>query len=136
MRKFVWVLTGFAALVFFSGCSTTKPASSPTQENRVQGMENKPEVLESNAPAPGTPGTEAGSMAAPASTLSGVTVQTMTKKQVQEALKNAGYYDGNIDGKFGPKTKAAVKQFQKDMGLKVDGVVGSKTKEKLLKYLK
>ena len=136
MRKFVWLLAGFASLVFFSGCSTTKPATSATLENSAPATENKAEVLESNAPVPAASGTETGSVAAPASTLSGVTVETMTKKQVQEALKNAGYYDGNIDGRFGPKTKAAVKQFQKDMGLKVDGVVGSKTKEKLLKYLK
>ena len=130
MRKFVWMLTGFAALVFLSGCSTTRPASSASVENRAPAVENKPEVVESNAPAPGAAGTETAGVGAAASTLSGVTAETMTKKQVQEALKNAGYYDGNIDGKFGPKTKAAIKQFQKDMGLKVDGIAGIKTKER------
>lgn len=37
------------------------------------------------------------------------------------------------DGNFGPKTEAAVRQFQKDHGLVVDGVVGAYTWRELLK---
>ncbi|WP_224753628.1 RHS repeat-associated core domain-containing protein [Paenibacillus terricola] len=47
-------------------------------------------------------------------------------KAIQEKLVKAGY-DVSTDGKFGPKTAAAVKQFQKDMGIKADGVVGNQT---------
>lgn len=46
---------------------------------------------------------------------------------VQTALKEKGYYSGNIDGIFGIKTKNAVMNFQKDNGLIVDGIVGEKT---------
>jgi peptidoglycan hydrolase-like protein with peptidoglycan-binding domain len=45
---------------------------------------------------------------------------------VQSVLKSS-YYKGAIDGGFGSLTEAAVKAFQKEKGLTVDGIVGSKT---------
>jgi hypothetical protein len=45
----------------------------------------------------------------------------------QHALVELGYDPGPIDGAFGPKTKAALKQFQSDHGLTPDGVWGPKT---------
>ncbi len=50
-----------------------------------------------------------------------------TTEDVQTALKNAGLYIGNIDGKKGPMTKKAIEDFQKANGLAVDGKVGLKT---------
>jgi len=48
-------------------------------------------------------------------------------KQLQEKLNAAGYDCGKADGDFGKKTEAAVKSFQSNNGLDVDGVVGPKT---------
>jgi len=59
----------------------------------------------------------------------------LSPKQIQRALKSAGFYDGPIDGKIGPKTKAAVLAFQKANGLKADGIVGKRTAAALNKYL-
>lgn len=42
------------------------------------------------------------------------------------------YTSGKVDGIFGTKTVAAVRQFQQAKGLKVDGIVGKMTWEKLL----
>lgn len=55
-------------------------------------------------------------------------------KRVQEMLLVCGYSLGDYgaDGKFGAKTTAAVRKFQKDQGLYVDGVVGKKTYAALL----
>ncbi len=58
-----------------------------------------------------------------------------TNKQIQTALKNAGYYSGAIDGKLGPMSKKAIEEFQKANNLKVDGKVGPKTWAILEKYL-
>ncbi|MEW5894385.1 MAG: peptidoglycan-binding protein [Candidatus Omnitrophota bacterium] len=55
--------------------------------------------------------------------------------EVQRALKAAGYYEGAIDGKVGPGTKAAITQFQKDNGLTADGLLGRQTWTALQKYL-
>jgi murein L,D-transpeptidase YcbB/YkuD len=54
---------------------------------------------------------------------------------VQTALKNAGYYQGSIDGKVGAKTKEAISQFQRDNGLNADGIVGQRTWAELQKNL-
>ena len=51
---------------------------------------------------------------------------------VQQALKDLGYAI-TADGYYGPKTAAAVKQFQAANGLTADGVVGSGTLVMLLK---
>lgn len=58
-----------------------------------------------------------------------------TNIEIQTALKGAGFYSGNIDGKIGPKSKKAIEDFQSANGLKVDGKVGPKTWETLGKYL-
>ena len=51
--------------------------------------------------------------------------------EVQKKLKRWGYYTGAVDGINGPKTKAAVKRFQKKYGLVQDGIVGPLTAAKM-----
>ncbi len=52
-------------------------------------------------------------------------------RQVQQRLKELGYYTGVLDGEFGESTRSAVKAFQRRNGLTADGKVGEKTLEKL-----
>jgi len=51
--------------------------------------------------------------------------------EMQDQLRNLGYGEQlggkSSDGKFGPRTEEAVKTFQRDHGLKDDGIVGSQT---------
>lgn len=54
--------------------------------------------------------------------------------QLQAALKNAGYYEGGVDGKVGPGTIDAIRRFQADNGLDADGVCGRKTWSKLKSF--
>lgn len=53
-------------------------------------------------------------------------------KALQCSLYCHGYSPTGIDGKFGKGTDAALRAFQKDNGLKVDGSCGPKTVAKLL----
>jgi len=48
-------------------------------------------------------------------------------KQIQIGLKAAGYFGGQVDGKYSILTRQAVISFQKAVGLKADGVVEAKT---------
>ncbi len=50
---------------------------------------------------------------------------------VQQRLKELGYYKIKVDGIWGPKTLAGVKNFQRDYGLVVDGIVGARTEKSL-----
>lgn len=42
----------------------------------------------------------------------------------QSMLSDLGYYKGVLDGKYGPKTAAAVRHYQKDANAQQDGVLG------------
>ena len=55
-------------------------------------------------------------------------------KWLQTRLKELGYNIGKygVDGSFGADTLAAVKKFQKDKGIAVDGFVGKDTHKKLV----
>lgn len=48
-------------------------------------------------------------------------------KTLQKKLKELGYYNGEIDGIFGSQTQSAVKSFQRNVGITVDGIAGSQT---------
>ena len=57
-----------------------------------------------------------------------------TVKQLQQALNQVGY-SLDVDGGFGEKTRAAVLDYQRRNGLRVDGVAGSETMGSLLARL-
>ena len=50
-------------------------------------------------------------------------------RNIQQRLKNWGYYKGSVDGIYGTKTKAAVVKFQKNHDITADGICGPKTLE-------
>ncbi|MDF5712129.1 MAG: peptidoglycan-binding protein [Nostoc sp. S4] len=52
-------------------------------------------------------------------------------QRLQTQLKELGYYRGVVDGQYNPATEIAVAKFQKVKGLKIDGLAGLETREKL-----
>ena len=56
---------------------------------------------------------------------------TLTTSIIQQELSILGYFEGEPDGILGPETEAALKEFQTDAGITVDGEYGPETYEAL-----
>jgi N-acetylmuramoyl-L-alanine amidase len=56
--------------------------------------------------------------------------------ELQARLKHIGFYHGKIDGVFGWSTYWALRNFQYEFGLPIDGLAGATTKIKLAKATK
>ena len=52
-------------------------------------------------------------------------------KAAQQALKDKGHDPGMVDGRMGPKTQAALRDFQKAQGLEASGRLDTKTVQAL-----
>jgi hypothetical protein len=55
-------------------------------------------------------------------------------RQVQEALKNHGQHPGPIDGIMGPRTRQALREFQRANGLQQTGTVDDATMQRLAQH--
>lgn len=56
--------------------------------------------------------------------------------ELQARLKHIGFYNGKIDGVFGWSTYWALRNFQYEFGMEIDGMAGQQAKEKLVKATK
>lgn len=54
-------------------------------------------------------------------------------RDIQEYLKQLGFYFGSINGVFEQNTKAAVIKFQKNNAIPADGIVGIATRAALVR---
>jgi len=135
LRKFLCFFLVIVAAVYLNGCGKKQEASQELQEplsmealsninaTTTQGApESKPAESKVQPAQQGAPATEAKLEPLPPAGPYKPTV-----KEIQTALKNAGYYAGLIDGKVGPMTKKAIEAFQKANGIKADGKVGPRT---------
>ena len=43
------------------------------------------------------------------------------RRRIQTALARLGYYDGKIDGIFGPDSRAAIRRYQHELGAEMTG---------------
>jgi peptidoglycan hydrolase-like protein with peptidoglycan-binding domain len=139
IKKFIFIILVLGAIVYLTGCgkkqetleemqapmsmealtalNTTNQTTAVTPANKPEEAQITPQAQVQLKPLP------------PAGPY------RPSVKEIQTALKNAGYYTVVIDGKIGPLTKKAIEEFQKANGLKVDGKVGLQTWGVLSKYL-
>ncbi len=132
--KFLSVLFGIVVLA--SGCATTTgPKTSGSNCNQVilckdymTKVDNLSRELQEQREANASLKKEIDEM-------SKLQVRMPNGKEIQTALKNAGFYKGPIDGQIGSQTKESIKKFQEANKLPADGVIGSKTWNLLYKFL-
>ena len=134
MKKSIYFLVLLSVCI--AGCAIGKHKNAEISEPGAASVDTSMSTSEASQPANETAeqGSAVSSSESAAETHA-VTAASMTKKDVQAALQKAGFYKGTVDGKYGPKTRAAIKEFQKANGLVADGLVGKKTKVALVKYL-
>ena len=147
-------LVGFSIFCIFvaslTGCATARKQN----DLQVQGLRNQISVLEAQLEAKDEEiNSLKGSLTQSAPGQEAQEVLTVSKKyaskkkvigevksrpkvrQVQVALKNAGFEPGVIDGQMGRQTREAIKAFQNANNLLADGKVGKKTWSLLREYL-
>jgi murein L,D-transpeptidase YcbB/YkuD len=155
---FLRCLMGLMFVVLLTGCATTqKPTAASQLEVRVAEIEDQMDAqdqdvtelkyavdtLETTVEQMGS-GRSVQKSSSDASGLSASSALgsqqilrvPVAAEEVQQALKDAGYYEGAIDGKLGSGSQRAIKAFQKDHGLESDGIVGQKTWTELKSYIK
>lgn len=146
----LFLIALFAMAVAVSGCakksadqasiSGTGFESLPSNEELAQlpqaSTANPQSAIEA-LPIEASPVTQGASASIPSSIPQAIidVASQSREQQIQAALKAAGFYQGNVDGKIGPASKKAIEAFQTANGLKADGKVGPKTWAALEKYL-
>ena len=117
-----------------TGGEKAAPASpAPATASREPAAASQAPAASSQAPAPASRAPAAGSSQAakpPAPPSTAARAPTMpaeskmsavNRRNVQEALHRLGYYQGPVDGVFGPRTRAAIRRFQNSIGAKRTG---------------
>jgi len=143
-RKLVWLLV-LSVVIFVSGCAkksseqTNIPATgfdsgTATPATTSEELSQLPQAATTASqqssvealPVEAAPVTQSAATAAATPELPSAKGLSHDM-EIQTALKNAGLYNGKVDGKLGPASKKAIAEFQKQNGLKADGKVGPKT---------
>jgi outer membrane murein-binding lipoprotein Lpp len=154
MKKIIFTVGAVAIGLVLSGCQTTNNKQQvDTLSNRVQILEStiqdrdrelsqlqgqidqlSQQVIEQEKTA------RARQQALAAAPLTnkdhlGIIKVPVKATDVQSALKSAGFYNGEIDGKVGANTISAIAAFQKANNIPVDSIVGPKTWDLLRTHL-
>lgn len=101
-----------------SSGSSAAPAQSPMGNNKTMGTTGSGASTDQN-----------GTMSSGSSSHGAMNADEV--KEAQQKLKDEGDYTGQVDGKFGPQTAQAVKQYQQKNGLRQTGHLDRRTLTKL-----
>lgn len=152
MTPHKWIVGMLGVGLLTAGCATTVPQDQGLLSSQVGGLQTQVAALNSQVEElrsrqqaledrawdrrarPAAPAPLAGTGRAISERSLG-TRKVLTAREIQQALKTAGFYHGSVDGKIGPQTRVAIKAFQSSNQLVADGVAGTKTMAALERYL-
>lgn len=132
MKKFVFAAIAVCFTIYMFGCAKKEALMEESQES--MSIEQLSEKAQIQTPVSGPLPSEA-QLAQTDGGSKNITLEPLppagpykpTTMEIQTALKNAGFYQGVLDGKKGKMTESAIKEFQRANGLDADGKVGPKT---------
>ena len=115
--------TAFDGRDTVSGCATDNAANPPTSPGPTAGAPSAAAPTPSTSPAAPAPAATAEAPPAPAPPPmpAEAAMSDANRRQVQETLHRLGYYQGPVDGIFGPLTRTSIRRFQQDIGIKPTG---------------
>ena len=120
-----------AALWSMGPAARVTPAGAPLPTIRIEPIRPQEELAAIGATAQPQGLATASQMASDSSV-----EESSRIREIQLALRNAGFDPGPVDGRSGPRTKTAVRLFQVAHGLEADGKVGPRTWGELESFLK
>lgn len=95
---------------------------APTAPAATAPPSTAPAPTAAMAPAPAAAGAAAAATAPPQAPLPDDAAMTdADRRRVQASLARLGYYDGQVDGIFGPDTRAAIRRFQHELHVEMTG---------------
>jgi N-acetylmuramoyl-L-alanine amidase len=117
-KTMVWICTGIlvASAITYTGLLKFDSAQ---QQAKQLGTQQKVQVAQPSQPTFSSEAVNFGSYG-------------QDVYELQSRLKLLGFFGAQVDSQFGSSTLKAVKGFQKEFGMTPDGVVGAKTKLKLV----
>jgi peptidoglycan hydrolase-like protein with peptidoglycan-binding domain len=143
-KKIVVFSLAVVFLISLNGCATGRRQ----KDLEIQGLKNQVSVLESQIQSKDDEINNLRDELSKASQERSETVKYSGKKkvigevksrpnvkQIQIALRNAGFDPGIADGRMGRQTRNSIKEFQRAHNLGVDGKVGRRTWDLLKEYL-
>jgi peptidoglycan hydrolase-like protein with peptidoglycan-binding domain len=140
MKRFFFLIFSLVVVVYLIGCAQKKKEEEFLTMDELGAINLEPATVNELKPQAKTGPVVSEIPPEPAPTIPPPPTATIASdkpgiREIQTALKNAGYYIGEVDGKSGRLTKKAIEDFQEANSLEADGKVGLKTWAVLSKYL-
>jgi len=113
-----FIVGAFAVIAILVNVLFMQSGSHPAPMFKNAPMAGKPAVVTNGIPAPGRSRTSEPGSPAKAAAPSAPRAPGEIINDIQRELARRGYYDGTVDGLYGPRTDAAIRDFEQAAGLK------------------